>query len=159
LADKEWDEIRRQAAEAAKAKRDKAYRDKVRGEQEAQEARDQKMNKAFEEEAKALFGDYIEDIEDGINDYQGPSDADIAAAAKAIRDARKAAEGGMFSSGDPAKARKILNQNKGVIKKAQKKAPKKGGCTLFALIILVAIGSAVSGSVWGAVEIISALAN
>jgi hypothetical protein len=149
----EWDRIRSQARRQAQDKRNNAIQ--ARLEREAQEERDRKLDKSFEDEARALFGMDIADIEEGIEDFKGPSDADIEAATAAIRAARKAAEPGIIFGANPEKAKKILNKNQAAIKKAAAKT--RSGCAVVGLLTLTAVLGAAGGSIWGVAEIISAM--
>lgn len=155
----ERDKIRRLGREAARRKAEErleAVERRMKAEAD-QEARDRKLDKAFEDEARALFGADIADIEEGMEKYDkaNPNDPDVQAALRAFRDARKAAEGGFLTSGNPQKAKKILNQNKGKIKKAQEKTG--SGCWLTSAILAVISLGVLGASGWGAVEIVSAM--
>lgn len=76
----------------------------------------------------------------------GITDKDVEAAQKAIKEARKAAEGGFFRSPNPQEAERILMSVRGI--REVKKQKESKSCFIAALVLL---GSA-SLSVWGLIE-------
>jgi len=79
------------------------------------------------------------ELEEGLR--LNPNDKDIQQALDAIKKGQKAANGGLFSSGDSRKAKRILNSKKGVIKKAHQKSKKKG--CLGAFLVLTGVGGGI----------------
>jgi hypothetical protein len=77
-----------------------------------------------------------------------------------VDDAMRAIKKGKkeYRKGNKAKAAKILGGNKNVAK-LRKAAKKKKGCAVVALLMLTIGGGTFGSLVWGAVEVVSALAR
>lgn len=131
------------------AERDR--RDKAREEKIWEDAVSENADTSFENDFKSMFGDWRADVEKDIRN--APNDAEKQVVLDALERARKAAKGGIFSSGDPAKAYRILKKNKGKIKKVRDKGKK--GC-IFVLVIGAILSS---GILYGAYEGVTAIAS
>jgi hypothetical protein len=143
------------AERRAREKREKQERINLVNEQERKARRKAQEDAQMEAVINAMdneeLGDYFKS-EHGIDimelryemDEQlktGADDNDIKQGLKAIDDAQKAAKGGLFSSGDPKKAKRIIDKNKKVIRKAHEKTKKKG--CLGAFLVLTGVGGGI----------------
>lgn len=125
--------------------------------QQRQEEQAQRQDKKWEDEVRDIFGEDLDDLTRNIKNAP-ISDPEVQKAINAISEARKAAEGGLFSRGSSKRAKKILNQNKKTIKNASNKG-KKGffDCAVIALFLLVGLGAFVASVIYGASEAVSAI--
>jgi hypothetical protein len=111
----------------------------------------------FERQIKQMTGVSMSDMRK-VKPGEGVSDADVDEAMEVIAKAKREAEGGVFRAKNPKKAKRTLENSKAV-KKVSKKAKKDKGCAVVALLMLTIGGSAFGSLVWGAVEVVSALAR
>lgn len=167
--DKEWKDEQKRKKKEQDAKDEKTIKDAQ--EKKNWERREKAINAAAEQE-------WIDKMQDDLLDRafmqlfdidakaaaeylhiaQGadPTDAEVQAAIKAIEAAKKAKEGGIFTSGNPGKAKDIIKKNRTAIKNTIKKGRKaKKGC-LGAFAGLAAVGAATA---YGMYEGVSAIAS
>lgn len=85
------------------------------------------------------------------------SASEVKAAIRDAQAARKAMEGGWLSGPDPEKAAKILKGNSNL--KGLAKSRTEKSCFIFALLLLAGFGTAAGSIVWGAIELVGALAR
>lgn len=163
MAESERERKKREKREFLEAA-NKAEQERKRKAQEAaawgaaiEEEAGKRLDAQWEADAKAWFGDSLDEVEHDIAKYGEVSDEDVRRAMKAIEEGRRAAQGGIFSSGNPQKARKIIKQNRDTIKKAHKKAKSKKGC-LAAFAGLAVTASATAYAMYeGAVALAGAI--
>jgi len=152
------DDLRRLAAEAERKRReqrDREIAERLHREadmEEAQRLRDQKSDQAFEKEIAGLLGvGSYDELRDVMRDALESDDNEIS---KAAGQYFKAIKGG-----NEKRAKSIAKKNKSKLREQAKKTKAKKGC-LSVLILLVATGTTLAGgAVWGAVEVVSALAG
>jgi hypothetical protein len=82
---------------------------------------------------------------------EGVSQKDIDEAMEVIKRAKKKAEGGWLSSGDPEAAQKMLDSSSAV----QKIGKRNKSCFLAALVLLASGSVSVGGIIWAAAEVLS----
>jgi hypothetical protein len=140
------DDLRR-LWEQRKEQERQAARDAVEqhiAERNAQARRDAKMDDAFERELSGILGESFEDIQRSISK---PGDDDVTAVmAEYNRQMRK---------GRPDKAKKVIKQNKKIVKSHVQK--NKRGCSSVLLVLIGTGATLVSAATWGAIEIVSAI--
>lgn len=81
-------------------------------------------------------------------------EADMMAAADR---ARKAMKGGLFTSPNPEKAEQIIMSNRGLREARQRGKKSRNGCLKVVIPLFVLSASVAATSVWGAVELVSAV--
>lgn len=86
------------------------------------------------------------------------NDEEAQRAYDALKAAQKAKEGGIFTSPNPGKAKKIIKDNQTAIRNTIKKSKKaRGKCSLFALVILAGLGGTLYGMYEGVNTVVRAL--
>jgi hypothetical protein len=102
----------------------------------------------FDRQIKQMTGVSISDVKK-LKPGEGVSEKDVAEAMEVIARAKKKAEGGWLSSGDPQAAQEMLD-NSPALKKIAKRSK---GCVVVALLFLGSSATAV-GTLWAAAEVI-----
>lgn len=129
----------------------------LRQQREAEAAEQEALDRYNAAEDKELadffqehFGAELDELQKDVHEILGGDEG----IERALGEIKRAAKKGKFG-----KAKRIARQNKARFKKAKKEIDKKKGCAVIALLMLT-VGSGVLGSaVWGAVELVSALAR
>lgn len=149
---KDWEAIRQRQQEAADRRRENAINaaaEKEMQERLEDEFLDREFLRLLDTDAKAAR-DYLTTAIGA-----DPNDPEAIQAMKALEDAAKAMEGGIFSGPNPGKAKNIIKKNQQALRNTIKKGKKKKGC-LGALVVLAGTAAA---SLYGMYEGVSAIAS
>jgi hypothetical protein len=156
---------------AERKKREKQERIDLVNDQEIKRRNKARQEKAWEDALAEADDDFLaEEFERmtgmstrAAEDYldiawkKDSDDKDVQEAAEAIRRAKKAAEGGIFTSGDKKKARKILRSKEKQIKNAVKKGKQGKGCIYIALVMFAGLAAILYGAYEGVSTLASAI--
>lgn len=116
----------------------------------AEQRAGRKLDESFDSEMEGLLGMPLDDVRALFDHNRSDVDPKLR---KAMQEAGKLAR-----ANKPQRAAKIVRRNQKDARAAIKKT-QKSGCVVVALLMLAAVSSVVGAGVWGAVEVVSALAN
>ena len=153
LARKKRERAEYLAKQKAQAEQDKALQEAIEKDPQLADY----IDYDFERQIKQMTGVSMSDMRK-VQPGEGVSESDVDEAMRVIEQAKRAAEGGVFRAKNPKKAKRLLD-NSSAVKKVGKKAKKSKGCVIAALLMLTIGGGTFGSLVWGAVEVVSALAR
>jgi hypothetical protein len=113
---------------------------------------DPEFAKDFDKSFERQLGELNTEFLNKFAQDKGYSKSETEAMKRAVEKARRTAQGGWFSPGNPAEAEKILMSNRG-IREARKSKGK--GCAVIALLIFGGSAATSVGTIWAAAEIVS----